>query len=159
MASGGGAAGGSEQGREPQYPSQPGSQGGGRTPPTDTISPQGPGFSRKDFIKSYADMVARTWTDESFLDLILASPADALAGAGMPTAPGATFRIVQHKITGSGQIKDQVDAWVEGNRTGLYDLFLPMRPDDVDFEPGGGGDPNACAGGFGCCCCPCCCCT
>jgi hypothetical protein len=102
-------------------------------------------------------MVARTWTDDTYLQLILSNAADTLAKAGIATVPGAVIRIVQVKITGSGSIDDQVDAWIEGNRTGLYDLFLPIKPDDFDVTAGGG--PDACAGGACCCCTPCCSCT
>jgi len=119
--------------------------------------PTGPGFSRRDFITAYADMVAQTWIDDQYLDLLLASPAEVLARAGIPTAPGATIRIIQVKLTGMGKVEDQVNSWIEGNRTGLYDLWLPLKPDDIDLSPGG-GDPNACAGGASCCCTPCCCC-
>jgi hypothetical protein len=146
---------------EPYYPPLPGqggmSGGGGRKPPTDVEPPTGPGFRRKDFIKAYANMVAQTWVDDSYLQLILANPVETLAAAGLPTAPGATIRPVQVKMTGTGQISDQVDAWVEGNRTGLYNLWLPIKPDDVDMAPGGGG-ADACVGGASCCCSPCCCC-
>jgi len=116
-----------------------------------------PGFNRQGFIKAYADMVARTWTDDSYHQLLLSDAATALSRVGIHTLPGAVIRVLEHKITGTGKIEDQVDAWVKGNQTGLYDLFLPMKPEDFDATPGGGA-PDACAGG-GCCCSPCCCCT
>jgi hypothetical protein len=117
--------------------------------------PGGPGFNRQQFIKSYANMVAQTWVDDQYLDLILASPAETLAKAGLPTPDGATIRIVQVKVTGTGQVADQVDAWVEGNRTGLFDLFLPLKPEDLDVASGGAEAED----GASCCCTPCCCCT
>jgi hypothetical protein len=150
------------------YPPNPGApQGGGRPPGAAGGGPGGPApgaplFNRQAFIKAYATMVARTWTDQTYLDLVLAHPADALARAGMPTIDGAVIRVLEHKITGSGKIEDQVDAWIAGNQTGLYDLFLPMKPDDFHIgAPTGGAGGDACAGGDGpcCCCSPCCCCT
>jgi hypothetical protein len=114
-------------------------------------------INRQDLIKGYANMVARCWVDDSYRQLVLTDTANTLAGAGMPTVDGAIIRVIQHVITGSGKIEDQVDAWLQGHETGLYDLFLPMKPDDFNVAPGGGGD--ACAGGDSCCCCPCCCCT
>jgi hypothetical protein len=99
-------------------------------------------------------MVSRTWTDDTYLDLILASPADQLALAGLETPEGAVFRIVQCKITGMGTIDQQVDAWVEGYRTGLFDLFLPIKPEEVDIVDASAGGGDTC-----CCCSPCCCCT
>jgi hypothetical protein len=114
-------------------------------------------ISRQDVIRSYANMVARCWVDESYRQLVLTNPVQALAQAGMPTVDGAAVRVIQHVITGTGNIDDQVDEWIRGHETGLYNLYLPMRPDDFEFDPAGGGD--ACSGGDSCCCCPCCCCT
>jgi hypothetical protein len=129
--------------------------GGGPPPP----AAPGPIFNRQAFIQGYANMVARTWMDDTYRQLVVSSPADTLAQAGMPTIAGAVIRVIQHQITGSGKIEDQVDAWIAGNTSGLYDLFLPIKPDQFDVTPGGGAaGGDACAGG-GCCCCPCCCCT
>jgi hypothetical protein len=140
------------------YPPTPGAGTSAQgTPPAGSAGTV-PILNRQDFIKNYANLVARTWTDDSYLQLVLSSSADTLASGGLPTVPGAVIRVLQHVITGSGKIEDQVDAWIEGNRTGLYDLFLPMKPDQFDVTPGGAPGGDACAGG-GCCCCPCCCCT
>lgn len=155
---GGSVGGGTTQGAT-YYPSVPG-QTGGSVGTTTGSSQSGGGpmvINRQGFIKAYADMVARTWTDPSYLDLILSDTANALSKVGIPTVPGAVIRVIEHKITGSGKIEDQVNSWLEGNTSGLYDLFLPIKPDDFDASPGG-GSPDACAGG-GCCCSPCCCCT
>jgi hypothetical protein len=147
-----GAGGSIPAGGEPYYPPTPegGSKPtGGQAPPT--------GFNRRKFVESYANMVARTWTDDTYLELINSNPAETLKAAGLQPTEGAVFRIIHCKITGMGNVDQQVDAWVEGYRTGLFDLYLPIKPDDIDVTPGG-GDPGACAGG-GCCCTPCCCCT
>lgn len=144
-------------GGERYYPSTPGGTAQGM--PTPGGGPAGaPGFNRQKFVESYANMVARTWADESYLELILADPAGTFAAAGLPVAEGAVFRIIQCKVTGQGSIGEQVDAWLEGIRTGRYDVFVPIRPDDIEIP--GGGAPGACAGGdINCCCTPCCCCT
>jgi hypothetical protein len=102
-------------------------------------------------------MVARTWIDEAFLELLRADPVTTCNNSGLPTVAGAVVRIIEVKITGTGQVKDQVDAWIEGNRTGLYDLWLPIRPDEWDEEAGGMIEVST--GDYCCCCCPCCCCT
>jgi|SwirhirootsSR3_FD_contig_31_9793023_length_904_multi_6_in_0_out_0_2 hypothetical protein len=155
---GGGGIGGTTQG-EPYYPPTPqvGSPGGRPgTGNSGNSGPTGPGFNRQEFIKSYANLVARTWTDDQYLDLLVASPVEVLARAGMPTADGAVVRVIQVKLTGMGKIEDQVNAWIEGNRTGLYDFWLPIKPDDIDIDVGGGASAE---GGASCCCTPCCCCT
>jgi hypothetical protein len=161
----GGAAGGTPgttQGGQ-YYPPIPG--GGGTAGGPSNGGPGAPGapgaaFNRQAFIQAYANMVARTWMDDTYRQLVVSNPADTLAQAGMPTIAGAVIRVVQHQITGSGKIEDQVDAWIAGNTSGLYDLFLPMKPDQFQVTPGGGAaGGDACAGGDSCCCCPCCCCT
>jgi hypothetical protein len=116
-------------------------------------------INRQDLISNYANMVARTWVDDSYKQLVLTDPVTTLAQAGMATVDGAVIRVIQHLITGSGKIEDQVDAWLAGNETGLYDLYLPMKPDDFDVTAGGGGGDGCAGGDNSCCCCPCCCCT
>jgi hypothetical protein len=109
-------------------------------------------INRQDLIKNYANMVARTWTDPSYLQLLLTSPPQTLDQAGIPTIPGAVIRILQIKLTGIGKIEEIVEKWIDGIRTGQYDLFIPIKPDGISVNPAGGGDTN-------CCCTPCCCCT
>jgi hypothetical protein len=135
-----------------QYPSTPErleTTGGARE---DGLSPVL--INRQEFIRNYANLVARTWVDESYLELLRANPVDTLARAGMPTIPGAVVRVVEMKLTGQGRIEEQIDRWIEGNRTGLYDLWLSMKPEGVDVAVGGLASVEAC-----CCCTPCCCCT
>ena len=129
----------------PSTPSGPPS-GGGEVMQAGTI------INRQNLITSYANLAARCWVDEAFLQLLLSEPVATLAKSGLPTIPGAVVRVVQMKITGMGKIEEQVDKWIEGARTGLYDLYLPMKPDGIDLPGVGGGDTN-------CCCTPCCCCT
>jgi len=154
--SAGSAVGGTTYG-EPYYPSTPSPGTSGQGGKGGQGQPGGPGFNRQQFMRSYANMVAQTWIDPNYMQLLLADPVNTLAAAGLPTADGAVIRIIQVKITGMGRVEDQVDAWVEAARTGLYDLWLPIKPDDVDVSVGG-GDPGGCAGGASCCCTPCCCC-
>jgi hypothetical protein len=146
---GGGAPSG---GGEPYYPPTPaGSTTGGAEKPASSST-----FNRQKFVKSYANMVARTWTDESYLELVRTNTAETLSGAGLDAPEGSVFRIIECKITGMGNVDQQVQAWVEGYRTGLFDLYLPIKPEDVEIPEG--GDPSA-TGGSSCCCTPCCCCT
>jgi hypothetical protein len=141
----------------PQYASSPvrlmahgmsGGAGGGDAP--SAASPFL--INRQDLIKNYANMVARTWSDPSFLQLLQSNPVSVLAQAGLPTIPGAVVRVIEMKLTGLGSIDEQVDNWVKGIQTGLYDLLIPIKPEGIQVPPPGGGDVN-------CCCTPCCCCT
>jgi len=158
---GGGAIGGTTQGFAYFPPTPPGtssaSSPGGSPGGAGSVS--GSGLNRQDFIKKYANIIARTWVDDSFQQTLLTDPVNTLGSAGIPTVAGAVIRVIKHTITGSGKIEDQVDAWLEGNKTGLYNLFLPEKPEEFDATAGG-GDGSGCIGGDNtCCCCPCCCCT
>jgi hypothetical protein len=151
----GGAGGGAPS--FPTFPSQPG--GGSSAPPTPGGAPSLPGvpaINRKQFITNYANMVAKTWVDDSYRQLLLRDPVNTLTAAGIPTVPGAQVIVVENKITGVGKVEDEVDAWIEGNQTGKYLLWLPIKPDDVNLS---GGGPDSAEGGWCCCCTPCCSCT
>ncbi len=136
----------------PSYP--PGQAPGGGAPPP--VLPAVPAINRNQLIKNYANMVAHAWIDDSYRQLLLSDPVTTLANAGLPTVSGAEVVVVENKITGVGKVEDAVDEWIQGNQTGRYLLWLPVKPDAVNLPAGGGG---ACAGGDSCCCCPCCCCT
>ena len=135
-AAGGGPVPGTTQGAT-YYPSMPdGMQSSGTTSSGSSGgagSVGGAGLNRQDFIKNYANMVARCWADDSYRQLLLANPTDTLGGAGLGTVFGAVVRVIEHKITGSGKIEDQVNHWLEGHKTGLYNLFLPQKPAEFDF--------------------------
>jgi hypothetical protein len=139
-------------GGERYYPLRP--EGTEEIPTSGGAAAGAPGFNRQKFVENYANMVARTWTDESYLNLILADPGGALAAAGLPVTEGAVFRIIQCKVTGQGSIGEQVDAWLEGIRTGRYDVCLPIKPDDIEIT--GAGEAGGCA--VACCCTPSCSC-
>jgi hypothetical protein len=149
---GGGGAGSSG----PTYPSSPTkvtSATGGSTPAPATASGEVP-FNRQGFIAAYAALTILNWTDPTFIGKLLANPASVLAANGIPTIPGAVIRVIQMSITGMAHIEEQVDYWITGNETGLYDLFMPNLPAGANLQPSGAGGGDAC-----CCCCPCCSCT
>jgi hypothetical protein len=97
--------------------------------------------------------VARTWSDPTFLQLLLSNTVDTLTQHGLPTIPGAVVRVLQIKSTSLGQIEEVLDRWIGGMKTGLYDLWLPLKPEAIQVPPAGGGNLD------GCCCTPCCCCS
>jgi hypothetical protein len=154
-----GAGGGAQNpSTPPSFPPTPATSGGGVA-----TLPGVPAINRNQFIKNYAALVARTWVDPSFLQLLLSDPVTTLANAGIPTVAGAEVVVVQGSITGVGKVEDALEEWIKGNTTGRYLLWIPMKPDNVDLPtgPGGAGSPvGGVAQADACCsCCPCCCCT
>lgn len=114
-------------------------------------------FNRTQFIQNYGKLVARTWSDPAFLEKLEKDPAGVLAAEGFHVNPGAHIRVVAMKPTGAGHASEQVDAWVHGNTTGLYNLYIPSMPHDIKTALASkklaqSGDVNTT-------CTPCCCCT
>jgi len=154
-----GAGGGAQNpSTPPSFPPTPATSGGGVV-----TLPGVPAINRNQFIRNYAALVARTWVDPSFLQLLLSDPVTTLANAGIPTVAGAEVVVVQGAITGVGKVEDALEEWIKGNVTGRYLLWIPMKLDNVDLPTGPGGAASPVGGlaqADACCsCCPCCCCT
>jgi hypothetical protein len=130
-------------------------------------------LDKQTFINSYTLMVARSWADEDFKDRVLKSPQSVLDESGITTRSDAKIVVVEYPVLSqeaaesangpNASIDQQFDLWVAGNKTGTYELRLPLRPDDLSLSDAslsgiaggvaGTGTDAAC-----CCCCPCCCC-
>ena len=99
----------------------------------------------------YSDLVEKAWEDQTYLAKLHENPIAVLADAGIPVQAGAVVNVVMRKLDRTAKLADQVGAWEDGIRTGIYDLILPIRPEGGDealiVQGPEGGDP--------CCCCPC----
>lgn len=109
--------------------------------------------SESTFINSYGALVARTWSDPAFLQQLLDDPCGTVNDAGLKTKEKAVVRVIQVKETTFGKAEDQVSEWAEGDKTGIYTLWIPIKPDDLD------ADAHGMMADSSCCCTPCCCCT
>lgn len=102
------------------------------------------------FTDGWSRMVARVWSEEGYLDKLKEDPHAALSEFGISTKEGSKVRVWEVNNPGQGSMEEQVADWLQGDITGLYDLWIPAKPPVVE---GGVGteDVN--------CCTPCCCCT
>jgi hypothetical protein len=103
----------------------------------------------QDFPRLYADLVQKVWSDDALLKKLENDPATTLAAAGIYTSAGATINIILRKLDRNAKLADQVAAWEEGEKTGVYDIIVPIKPE--------GGAALIPEGRDGCCCCPCTC--
>lgn len=105
----------------------------------------------QEFTTLYAKVVEQAWDDPTFLAMLLQNPSRTLAASGLSTVDGATVNIVLRKLDRNAKLGNQLALWEEGDRSGVYDIIIPIKPDPSTtlFPEGGEG---------GCCSCPCCCC-
>jgi len=105
------------------------------------------------FIHSYSKVLVNAWTDPSFLGLLESNPVAVLKAQGLVTKKGATVKIVTDFKPKEANIDDQVKAWEQGDKTGVYTLYIPAKP-QLGMETSSAVGDSYC-----CCCCPCCTCT
>lgn len=114
------------------------------------------------FVQGYSKIMATTWVDDAYKTRLFADPRSVLAEAGIGTPENAQVKIVSLAASGEGSIENQIELWEQGETTGIYELRVPLRPDDFDPDDVVLSDAHleAVAGGVvACCCCtPCCCC-
>jgi hypothetical protein len=125
---------------------------------------------RATFISDYAKVVVSLWHNPQFSTQLNSDPAAALASCGLATKAGAKFNIVR-RVSGSGDIDQQVNAWERGETTGEYTLYLPPSQESVqsvqldtqdleELHGHKGGVAQAASDVDVCCCCtPCCTCS
>ena len=119
--------------------------------------------ARNDFVNNYSRLLTTMWSDESFAELLAASPVEVLSDCGLQVADGARVELVRD---GSGEpdLEAQIAAWESGAETGVYTLFVPASPvietqelSEAELEAVSGGG-NSGGTNVYCCCTPCCCC-
>ena len=122
---------------------------------------------RNEVLKNYANLVANVWEDDQVLDDLKAEPKRVLNNFGFNIPQDAEVNLILRQPNPEGTPDTQVDMYLEGENTGVYDIIIPLRPDGMDLEDiplqdevlelvaGGavGGDANTTSC---CCCCPCC---
>lgn len=129
-------------------------------------------FNKEEFIRNYSHVTAQTWASDDYLKKLIAEPKTVLAEAGIQTRPDARINVItmQASQTGSGSLDGQVQRWVMGEQTGVYDFVLSLRPEgwepgnvalsDMQLDAIAGGAAASTDVSISCCCCtPCTCCT
>ena len=128
-------------------------------------------FNKEEFVKNYSRVTALTWANEEYLKHLMAEPKTVLAEAGIQTRDDARINVITIEAakTGGGSLDGQVERWMHGEQTGVYDFVLSLKPEG--WEPGNvalsemqldgvAGGAQAEAISVSCCCCtPCTCCT
>ncbi|MGW4898740.1 hypothetical protein ACWEQL_41935 [Kitasatospora sp. NPDC004240] len=120
---------------------------------------------RQNFVNNYSGLLTAVWSDESFAELLAASPVEVLADAGLELVEGARVELVRDG-DGEPDLEAQIQAWERGAQTGVYTLYVPSCPvietqelteAELEAVAGGTNDNNGGTTVY-CCCTPCCTC-
>ena len=107
--------------------------------------------SIQEFGRLYSDVVEKAWDDPKYLESLRNNPAAVLKEAGIQPPPGATVNVVMRQLDRNAKLADEISAWEDGKKTGVYDIIIPIKPNaNAQLIPEG-------QEGDACCCCPCSC--
>lgn len=114
------------------------------------------------FVSAYTEILLAAWSSRRFTDELAADPVVALAQFGLVVPDGGRVEVCQRIQADHGEpsLDFAVAEWTEGERTGLYRLYVPSTPQmrwaELDTDElavlSAGTSANQC------CCTPCCCC-
>src|SRR4051794_25436136 len=88
--------------------------------------------ARTEFPAVYSAMVLKAWNDPNFLVTLKQDPQAALAAAGIQAPAGSTVNIIFRNLDRTAKLADQLALWEEGIKTGVYDIIIPIKPDDKE---------------------------
>lgn len=121
---------------------------------------------RQNFIRTYTRLLVSSWSDDLYLQRLIASPHDVLAQEGLEIPASVTIRIERAVVplmemdTPGAALDTQVQLWLKSSERGELVLYVPDAPvittealDATDLAGVSGG------GAVLCCCCPCSCCV
>ena len=115
---------------------------------------------RNEVLRNYGNLIASVWEDEQVLDELQAEPKKVLNNFGFNISDDSEVNLILREINTDGTPSTQVDMYIKGQETGVYDIIVPLRPSDEVLEdlPLQDDMLELVAGGVVacCCCCPCC---
>jgi hypothetical protein len=76
------------------------------------------------FISCYCRILARTWSDEEFSELLEADPLAVLAASGLTLRPDARISVIR-SVLHEPDVWLQLALWEDGDTTGNYVLHVP----------------------------------
>ena len=117
---------------------------------------------RSQFLKNYGNLVGRIWENENLVDQLKANPAGVLNEYGFEIPADATVNLIFRELNTDGSPDTQAAMFDEAASTGVYNIVIPTKPEDVDVSDLPLQEEVLdLMGGAGCCpcstcCCPCC---
>jgi hypothetical protein len=121
---------------------------------------------RSQVLKNYGNLVGRIWENESIVDDLKANPVATLNAYGFDIPEGATVNLIFRELNTNGSPDTQADSFAEGDKTGVYNVIIPTKPENLDpselplqeevldLMAGGAAVAGCCP--CSTCCCPCC---
>jgi hypothetical protein len=117
---------------------------------------------RANFLKSYSNVLNRSWTDSNYMSRLTSDPAGVLRESGLTVPAGVQVsvqsQVPTHKDGKQGTVADLISQWESGVASGNAVLYLPPMPaleetelSDEQLSAVAGGASSSSI--ISCCCC------
>jgi hypothetical protein len=93
-------------------------------------------MDKDQFVQSYGRLVARAWTDDSFLSQLQSDPAQALQGEGIDVPAGVPVAVGVVEPTGNGSVDGQWEEFQNASPTAGITVWVPKKPADLSGDAG-----------------------
>lgn len=121
---------------------------------------------RNQVLYNYRNFVGQVWENPSLIESLKADPVATLNEHGFAIPEGSTVNLIFRELNVEGNPETQADNFEEGDKTGVYNVIIPTKPEGFDpadmpldeeiLELMAGGIDQVAAIPPCCCCCPCC---
>ena len=113
---------------------------------------------RESFVRSWGNVLTRSWEDEEFRSQLEANPADVLNENGVAIKEGASVELVSPPEDAGPDLDAQIREYEQGQETGSYRFYVQsenqIETQEVSEQELEGVSAGACCSSIlSCCCC------
>src|SRR5688572_23397908 len=81
---------------------------------------------------NYRNLVGQIWENPSIIDSLKANPVATLNEYGFAIPEGSTVNLIFRELNLEGNPETQAESFAEGDRTGVYEVIIPTKPENFD---------------------------
>jgi hypothetical protein len=113
---------------------------------------------RESFVRSWGNVLTRSWEDDEFRSQLEANPAETLNANGVSIQDGATVELVSPPADAGPDLEAQIREYEQGQESGTYKFYVQeenqIETQEVSEQELEGVSAGACCSSvLSCCCC------
>jgi hypothetical protein len=112
---------------------------------------------RESFVRSWGNVLTRSWEDDEFRSQLEANPADVLNENGVAIQEGAEVNLVKPPADAGPDLEMQIREYEQGQESGSYTFYVQeadqIETQEVSEQELEGVSAGACCSSIACCCC------